>query len=384
MSQSTARHALPFIQPAQAQKHVTHNEALERLDLLVQLSVEAFDASTPPGTAEDGQIWALGPAPSGAWDGQGGRLAAWVNGAWIFVTPDMGWRASLGTELRVWSGSDWCAPDLPELQNIDGLGIQTSFDAINRLAVASEATLLSHDGAGHQLKINKNAATDTASLLFQTGWSGRAEMGTAGNDDFAIKVSADGSAWHEALIADSSTGALSAPNGLTVTGNISGSSVTQSDTDVTPGRLLTTQAGAAQAYRRGNILGTVSQSAGVPTGAVIQRGSNSNGQFVRFADGTQICWHTINLEFNNASSCQTDWIFPAEFSEVGSHGGVIDYAGTAANADPSINDLQGVGYTNSGSNNTRWRAVVRRRGDAADFVSGNFVRVRLSAIGRWF
>lgn len=42
-------------------------------------------------------------------------------------------------------------------------------------------------------------------------------------------------------------------------------------------------------FSRGNILGTVSQSAGVPTGAVIERGSNANGEYVRFADGTQIC-----------------------------------------------------------------------------------------------
>src|SRR5690606_1728366 len=45
-----------------------------------------------------------------------------------------------------------------------------------------------------------------------------------------------------------------------------------------------------KAFRRGNILGTVSQSSGVPTGAIIERGSNANGEYVRFADGTQICW----------------------------------------------------------------------------------------------
>ena len=37
------------------------------------------------------------------------------------------------------------------------------------------------------------------------------------------------------------------------------------------------------------ILGTVSQSGGVPTGAVIERGSNANGEYVKFADGTMIC-----------------------------------------------------------------------------------------------
>lgn len=47
-----------------------------------------------------------------------------------------------------------------------------------------------------------------------------------------------------------------------------------------------------KAFRRGNILGTVSQSGGVPTGAIIERGSNANGEYVRYADGTQICLMT--------------------------------------------------------------------------------------------
>ena len=53
-------------------------------------------------------------------------------------------------------------------------------------------------------------------------------------------------------------------------------------------------------YHTGNILGTVSQSGGVPTGAIIERGSNANGEYVRYADGTQICWG--NNIFNTAIS----------------------------------------------------------------------------------
>lgn len=41
------------------------------------------------------------------------------------------------------------------------------------------------------------------------------------------------------------------------------------------------------------IAGTVSQSGGVPTGAIIERGSNANGEYVRYADGTQICWGQV-------------------------------------------------------------------------------------------
>lgn|GEM_PF-1262624 len=46
----------------------------------------------------------------------------------------------------------------------------------------------------------------------------------------------------------------------------------------------------SRVFHTGNILGTVSQSGGVPTGAIIERGSNANGEYVRYADGTQICW----------------------------------------------------------------------------------------------
>ncbi|WP_312141133.1 hypothetical protein [Stutzerimonas nitrititolerans] len=76
-----------------------------------------------------------------------------------------------------------------------------------------------------------------------------------------------------------------------------------------------------KAYRRGNILGTVSQSGGTPTGAIIERGSNANGEYVRFADGTQICTHAITTNVSIATpfmgafrSSGIAWTFPAAFA----------------------------------------------------------------------
>lgn len=70
-----------------------------------------------------------------------------------------------------------------------------------------------------------------------------------------------------------------------------------SASDTTSGRLLKVGALRAQlgadVYGRSNIVGTVSQSGGVPTGAIFQRGSNPNGEFVRFADGTMISWGVL-------------------------------------------------------------------------------------------
>jgi len=100
---------LPFIMPAQAQKHVTHNEAIELLDMIVQLTLESTGATSPPVSPQEGQSWALGQQPSGGWAGQGGAIAAWRGGGWIFVTPRDGWMAWVknDAELHVSTGSVW-------------------------------------------------------------------------------------------------------------------------------------------------------------------------------------------------------------------------------------------------------------------------------------
>lgn len=42
------------------------------------------------------------------------------------------------------------------------------------------------------------------------------------------------------------------------------------------------------------IVGTVITDSGRPTGAIMERGSNANGDYIRYADGTQICWKTFS------------------------------------------------------------------------------------------
>jgi hypothetical protein len=207
--------SLPYIQPSQAQKHVTHNEALSQLDAIVQLAVISADLDTPPPLPEDGARYIVSANAIGAWTGQDTAIAVWLDNAWVFHTPLPGWRSDVlatGTVLR-FDGSAWVQPATGALQNLPQVGVGTTADDTNRLSVAADATLLTNAGQGHQLKINKDATGDTASLLFQTGFSGRAEMGTAGNDDFSIKVSADGSTFNTAIAADASDGAVHLPQG---------------------------------------------------------------------------------------------------------------------------------------------------------------------------
>lgn len=216
---STENLNLPYLMPSQAQKHVTHNEALRALDAVIQLAVVSRTVEIPPASAQPGSRYIVPADATDAWSGHSGAIAAWQDGGWIFHTPRDGWLAYIldESELLFREGSAWVgyAPTLEELQNMALLGVNTTADETNRLALSSAASLFNHEGAGHQIKINKAVAGDTASVLFQTGWSGRAEFGLAGDDDFHVKVSADGAAFTEAMVIDRATGKATFPSGVT-------------------------------------------------------------------------------------------------------------------------------------------------------------------------
>jgi hypothetical protein len=105
----TARFALPLLEAAQAQKHVTVNEAFARLDALAAARVEALGVNDPPTGAAEGQVWGIGSWGSGAWSGQQNRLAVFLNGGWDFADPPEGWQvwnAATGTRWTR-AGGGW-------------------------------------------------------------------------------------------------------------------------------------------------------------------------------------------------------------------------------------------------------------------------------------
>jgi len=215
MSDQSQILSMPYIQPAQAQKHVTHNEALFLLDAVVQLAVEDTSLSAPPANPTANARYIVGASATGDWAGNDNSVALYTNGAWTFFVPVAGWHADvLSTgETRRFDGTGWVSPARAPIQNVDHVGINATADDTNRLTVAADATLLTNVGDGHQLKLNKAAPADTASLLFQTGYAGRAEMGTTGADDFTIKVSDDGATYRDAIVVEADTGAVQMPQG---------------------------------------------------------------------------------------------------------------------------------------------------------------------------
>ncbi len=199
---------LPYIMPAQAQKHVTHNEAVRALDVLVQLAVSDKDLTAPPPSPDPGAAFIVPSAAMGEWAGRDGQIAAFQDGAWLFYPPNTGWIAHVADEGQFYryDGSAWGPMSADLVNPAPRVGVNAVADDVNRLTVSSEASVFSHDGDDHQMTINKAAPGDIASVLFQTSFSGRAEAGLVGDNNFRVKVSADGAAWTDAIVVDKDTG----------------------------------------------------------------------------------------------------------------------------------------------------------------------------------
>ena len=132
-------------------------------------------------------------------------------------------------------------------------------------------------------------------------------------------------------------------------------------------------------YHTGNLVGTVSQSGGDPTGAVIERGSNSNGQYVRFADGTQICTNddvaSVSVEDQSGNWWRSEsftWDFPVSFADR-----PLTYGGISGTSGTDLNRVVGCFGQSSAT-----QATIRVF--SATGASSSTSRIGLCAVGRWF
>ncbi|WP_232017707.1 pyocin knob domain-containing protein [Cereibacter sphaeroides] len=150
----------------------------------------------------------------------------------------------------------------------------------------------------------------------------------------------------------------------------------------------TTWGGWFLTYDQRNVIGTVAQSAGLPTGALIERGSNANGDYTRYADGTQICTiAAIDLPYlvgAGGAVCQGDWTFPASFVSIPAVTALLNGPATQGATAPTLEMLGAVMWMNSGAPTVSARLTLRRNAGQTNFVAGNAARALATAIGRWF
>ena len=114
MPDTADRYALPLIHTGQAQKDVTHNDAVQRIDALLHLAVDGV-RTTPPPAPIAGQSWIVGTAATGAWLGLDNRIAAFTSAGWLQTVPAEGclaWLKDAGV-FSVYFGGAWHAEAWP-------------------------------------------------------------------------------------------------------------------------------------------------------------------------------------------------------------------------------------------------------------------------------
>jgi Protein of unknown function (DUF2793) len=164
MIPTTPRSGMPLLAAAQAQKHVTHNEALLQLDALGCARILDRDLTAPPGSPGDGDTYLVHATATGDWTGQDGNIAFALDGGWRFYAPFAGLMAYVVDEAKpiVFDGAAWNDfVSLLSLENLPMLGVNTTADTTNKLAVKSSALLFDNIGNNVQAKLNKNASGDT-------------------------------------------------------------------------------------------------------------------------------------------------------------------------------------------------------------------------------
>ncbi|MFC7378519.1 DUF2793 domain-containing protein [Brevundimonas sp. GCM10030266] len=221
----SARLGLPYLAAGQLQKHVTLNEALTRLDALVQTTVVSRSIVVEPGDAPEGALYILPEDASGeAWTAfaPGDLVRADISG-WIPVAAPQGALAWIDDEavfvVRGAGGWSLLGAHLGAVGPLGRLGLGTEANAENPFAAklnkALWTALEAADGGDGDLRLtlNKEATADVLSILFQSGYVGRAELGLVGGDDLTLKVSADGATWRTAFSVDRNSGRVSFAGG---------------------------------------------------------------------------------------------------------------------------------------------------------------------------
>lgn len=174
---ASARLGLPYLAAAQAQKHVTLNAALARLDGLVQLSVTSRSTAAEPATPADGAVYIIPAAATGTdWAGKpAGTLAQFTAGAWSFITPGLGWLGFVQDEnrLALFEAGGWVSalqvdPAAGRLTLAPINGPQEITNNTGTLPAAPADTVLRVSGQdGHQARLVFDAFGQVGNFVFR-------------------------------------------------------------------------------------------------------------------------------------------------------------------------------------------------------------------------
>ena len=215
LENTTAKCALPLLMPAQAQKHVTVNDALMRLDGQLDLVLQSISRTTPPDTVVDGLCWGVPAGAVNAWEGQGGKIAIAANGGWVFVEPVYGRRAMIADQgvNAIHDGTGWVAGALTLGAHGSGMiARQLSEDVVLEAGGSFQTAMVIPASA---MVIGATARVLSAITGSATSWT----LGTAGAENrFGQGLGKGAGSWARGILSAPMTYWSPAPLVLTATG----------------------------------------------------------------------------------------------------------------------------------------------------------------------
>ncbi|MEM1102961.1 MAG: DUF2793 domain-containing protein [Pseudomonadota bacterium] len=179
---SSTQLQLPYVEAAQAQKHVTVNESLRKLDALVQLSVVSRTLTAPPPSPVEGARYLAPAGATGAWAGRDNEIAAYQDGAWAFFPPRAGWRlySEADDADYVYDGAAWRA-------GVPGglLAGDTAGGGFRAMALSEDHTLAAAAFSDTSMQIPNRAIVlgVTGRVLTAVGGATSWDLGVAGATD---------------------------------------------------------------------------------------------------------------------------------------------------------------------------------------------------------
>ena len=181
---ATPRLALPAIGAAQAQKHVTHNDALALLDCLTQLTVESRALTAPPGAPSDGACYVPAADAAGAWSGWDNQLALFSGGGWLRMAPVPGLKAWVREERLTLTYEDgvWR----------DGVALTASGGRVTLRAKEEEVTL-----AGSYVETTDAAFIPDRAIVL--GVASRTTLAITGATSYAVGTAANATQFGDLL-----------------------------------------------------------------------------------------------------------------------------------------------------------------------------------------
>lgn len=209
---TTSRLKMPLITESQAQKHITHNEALQMLDVFVNGSLKSITVTTPPGSPTEGDAYFIPGGGSGDWAAYVGYIAHWFNFQWYFyeVPTNIILYIEDDAAPKRYDGTTW---------NVEGSGGKVYVDAsggnATLTAQQSSADVIQIGGSGSALTLTLDALEKTWTILNDSSANVTVSTGAGGTvfveAGFQANVVGDGTGIRPAFTI--------APDGLKV-GNV--------------------------------------------------------------------------------------------------------------------------------------------------------------------